>query len=271
MTLFNKQNTNVTNIEIELLGKPIHSLKNELNDIFCNAISTITYHLRDWLKKPDITLDMCDIELNMDNSSDIFSPASILKHSDGGNIHGRMPAELLMLLSDGFYSADIVRTLSTNKGVEDIITSSDLRLQNRLVKLFASFIAPENMWQSTEDATYGEMSLRVEFVLSVQDASGTFRLELDDTLVGNLIDKLNLLPSLPSQEQFTQVLTKTPVKLNTILCRKVLPLDQVLTLKADDIIHIELLSNMPVSIGQECLFNGHIAEQNGQLVLILKD
>ncbi len=48
-----------------------------------------------------------------------------------------------------------------------------------------------------------------------------------------------------------------------------MPLDQVLQLKPGDVFDIDLIQSSPISIGQEHLFNGHVAEQNGQLILII--
>ncbi len=45
-------------------------------------------------------------------------------------------------------------------------------------------------------------------------------------------------------------------------------LSDVVSLKPDDIMPIELLNTVPVSIGNQPLFTGRIAEQDGQLVLI---
>ncbi|MCA2486394.1 MULTISPECIES: FliM/FliN family flagellar motor switch protein, partial [Vibrio] len=50
--------------------------------------------------------------------------------------------------------------------------------------------------------------------------------------------------------------------------KKTMALSDVVSLKPDDIMPIELLNTVPVSIGNQPLFTGRIAEQDGQLVLI---
>ena len=45
-------------------------------------------------------------------------------------------------------------------------------------------------------------------------------------------------------------------------------LSDVVGLQPDDILPIELLNTVPVSISNQTLFSGRVAEQDGQLVLI---
>ncbi|MCA2464993.1 MULTISPECIES: FliM/FliN family flagellar motor switch protein, partial [Vibrio] len=55
---------------------------------------------------------------------------------------------------------------------------------------------------------------------------------------------------------------------NVVLSKKTMALSDVVSLKPDDIMPIELLNTVPVSIGNHPLFPGGIADQDGQLVLI---
>ena len=41
--------------------------------------------------------------------------------------------------------------------------------------------------------------------------------------------------------------------------------------KADDILPIELMTQVPVSIGAVTLFSGRVTEQNGQLAVLIKN
>jgi flagellar motor switch/type III secretory pathway protein FliN len=269
--LNNKLDAEITSVSVELLGKPIHSIKNELHSILTRATPEITHQLRKWLKEPGISLCFRGIDVQATEKPANAHKPAILRHQDGGLITASMPAELLMLLSDGFYSADVKRTPDENGVNPHHITSSDLRLQQRIATLFACHIAPADMWHMVDAISGREISLRAEFSLSLNHLNGSLSVDLDSTLVQTLVDELDLGTSHSIQDKFAQALTHTPVRLNTVLCQKTLPLDQVLKLQPDDIINIDLLSNMPVSIGQERLFTGHVAEQNGQLVLILKD
>ncbi|PJC86438.1 flagellar motor switch protein FliM [Vibrio sp. HA2012] len=271
MKLSTKLDANITNIDIELLGKPINAIKDELHDILFKATLDITHTLRTWLKEPAIKILFSGMTIQVSDKKEYSLKSAVLRHTDGGLLRTHMPSALLMRLSDCFYSADVVRKPSDDSTQEDPLTSSDLRLQHRIAKLIASYIAPEDMWYQIDAITGRDISLRAEFTISLKDFSGVLCLDLDSSLVQTLIDELDLSPSKALKEKFAKALVDTPVKLNTVLCRKTLSLDEVLKLRPNDIINIDLLSSMPVSIGKERLFNGHIAEQNGQLVLILKD
>lgn len=94
---------------------------------------------------------------------------------------------------------------------------------------------------------------------------------LDSELIQTLVSELELTANPELAGEFCQALHTTPVKLDVQLSKNVMPLTQVLTLKPDDILPIELLNHAPVKIGKQTLFTGRVAEQDGQLVLILNE
>ena len=254
-------------LNVDLLGKPIHTIREELKLLLSQASSSVTYQLQRWIKDTDISFELNSVELHRCNNQSHEHSTSIFSHQDHGLLRASLSKSLLLALSDRFYRADIQRSADP----ESSVTSSDIRLQQRLGQLIANHIAPEGMWQKTEAAFSNEVGLQASFRITFGEMHGELLIDLDATLIQILIDELTQVPKEPIQDRFTEGLARTPVTLNAILCRKEMPLDQVLSLQADDIINIDLLSNVPVSIGQEHLFNGRVAEQNGQLVLILKD
>lgn len=254
-------------LNVDLLGKPIHAIREELKLLLSQASSSVTYQLQRWIKDADISFKLNGIELHRCNTQPHAHPTSIFSHQNHGLLRASLSKSLLLALSDRFYGADIQRSANPDCSV----TSSDIRLQQRMGQLIANHIAPEGMWQKTEAAFSNEVGLQASFAIDYGEMRGELLVDLDATLIQILIDELALEPKEPIQDKFTQALAKTPVTLSAVLCRKEMPLDQVVNLQPDDIINIDLLSNVPISIGQEHLFNGRVAEQNGQLVLILKD
>ncbi|MGU3841203.1 FliM/FliN family flagellar motor switch protein, partial [Vibrio diabolicus] len=87
-------------------------------------------------------------------------------------------------------------------------------------------------------------------------------------LIQTLIEQLELQPDTDLYQPFCRSLEATPVRLNVVLSKKKMPLSDVVGLQPNDILPIELLNTVPVSIGNQSLFTGRIAEQDGQLVLI---
>ncbi|OLQ79147.1 hypothetical protein BIT28_02070 [Photobacterium proteolyticum] len=254
-------------LNVELLGKPIHSIRDELNTILDQASSSLCLKLQRWISSVDISLEYKGIELHKCNNQPHAHMASTFSHQHQGLLRASIAQNILLNLSDHFYAAAIHRQVDA----ACTVTSSDSRLQQRMGQLVASYIAPENMWQSTEASFSDEIGLQATFIIKHGNTSGELLIELDAILIQTLIDELVVDSQEPIQAKFADALSRTPVKMNAVLCRKKMPLDQVLNLQPNDIINIDLLSNVPVSIGQEHLFNGRVAEQNNQLVLILKD
>lgn len=187
-----------------------------------------------------------------------------MRHTGGGTAYVTMEPTLLVALADRFYGASIERS-------EPNLTSSDIRLQERIAKLVAGWIAPDEMWSLSAYEFANGMGLHAEFTVQFGKKSGTFTLVLEGKLIQSLIAQLGLERPTHLSDAFNDKLTATPVKLNVLLSRKTLPLSDVLALAPNDILPIELLSSVPVSIGSEQLFTGRVAEQDGQLVLILNN
>jgi flagellar motor switch/type III secretory pathway protein FliN len=99
--------------------------------------------------------------------------------------------------------------------------------------------------------------------------NGELTVFFDNRLVQTLINQLDLQSNENLKPQFYESLKTTPVRLNVLLSKKTMTLSEVLSLSPQDILPIDLLSSPPVSIGNTHLFTGRVAEQDGQLVLIL--
>ncbi|MBE3696425.1 FliM/FliN family flagellar motor switch protein, partial [Vibrio parahaemolyticus] len=82
----------------------------------------------------------------------------------------------------------------------------------------------------------------------------------DTHLIQTLIEQLELQSNGDLYEPFCHSLESTPVRLNVVLSKKTMALSDVVSLRPDDIMPIELLNTVPVSIGNQPLFTGRIAE-----------
>lgn len=254
-------------LDVELLGKPIHKIRDDLIRIFNQSIPEITRHIQHWVRANDLSLEFKNISTVRCRDTDPDYLSSTFCHQQQGLMRSAMSTRLLLALSDRFYGADIARKADDPQS----LSNSDVRLQQRIGHLFASIIAPQEMWQRTDAQLAAGVGLQAQFSVSFGEHQGELWIALDATLIQTLLQELALAPTRPIQPHFQTALSQTPVHLTATLSRKTLPLDQVLSLKSDDILPIELLNQVPVTIGHEHLFNGRIAEQNGQLVLILQD
>lgn len=261
-------------LNTDLLGRPIHTIREELRKILEGSVSGIQNQIQKWLLNYSVSFHFNEITLHFPEHAEAMQAASTFCHQQGGLLSIQLEKASLLGLSDHFYGAAIHRAnASDTSALAGIaLSNSDLRLQQRLGRLIADAIAPDDMWQSMEAIPSNDVGLLVRFTLTCESQSGTLSVLLDGHLIQTLINELELQPQDPAiPHRFRHALEKTPVSLQAVLSRKVMPLSQVLALQPGDIIPIDLLTQAPVSIGQEHLFNGQVADQNGQLVLILKE
>ncbi|SHO55698.1 FliM/FliN family flagellar motor switch protein [Vibrio quintilis] len=261
-----KNNTPVPEVRplnVELLGKPVHLIREKLETIISGSCNKLATELQNWLKNHQIDVKLEFVELHWLKPADIDKHSvTQFKHQDGGTLFVSLENTTLVKLADRFYAADVERQEST-------LTSSDLRLQERIGKLVSQWIAPGEMWEVSESEIGSDVGLRAVATIKYGDHAGHLALIIESNLVQTLINELNLDPAQDLSPQLHRSLEATPVRLNVLLSKKTLPLSDVLSLKPDDILPIELLSTVPVNIGNEHLFSGRVFEQEGQLVLTL--
>lgn len=253
----------VKTLNVELLGKPIHVIRETLETIITESCHGLSGELQTWLNTHHIDADISTVELHTVKPSDIDkSVVTQFCHQAGGSLFVSLNNELLIKLADRFYGANMERSQS-------VITSSDLRLQQRIGKVITHWIAPGEMWQSGEGEIGSGVGLKADITLRYRDHSDTLTLIFESHLVQTLINQLDIQPNRELAYQFNRSLEQTPVRLTALLSKKTMPLSEVLSLAPNDILPIDLLTTVPVSIGGERLFSGRIAEQDEQLVLIL--
>jgi flagellar motor switch/type III secretory pathway protein FliN len=252
-------------VNVELLGKPIHIIKNKLEDLLMNSCQQLSIELQAWLKTQQVNVALENVVLTDLSQANIDAAStSVLKHTENGMLYVAMEPAMLVRFSDQFYGTSIERSNSN-------LTNSDRRLLHRIAKCTSLWIAPESDWSSNEFEITANVGITATLSIQVNSQQASLNITLDHALIQTLINELELTPNQHMASDFCHALHKTPVRLNVQLSKKVLPLTQVLQLKANDILPIELLNHAPVNIGKETLFTGRVAEQDGQLVLILNN
>ncbi|MEF1166494.1 FliM/FliN family flagellar motor switch protein [Vibrio campbellii] len=249
-------------LDVELLGKPIHIIREKLESLISESCAGLTNELQNWLSTNKIEANLVAVELHR------FSPTlldkdqtSTYQHQDGGMVYIHGDAQALIKLADRFYGAATERTSTS-------LTASDLRLQERISRIIINWLAPQEMWQTCEYETPRGIGLHAELSIAFEDFQGAIHLKLDSTMIQTLIEQLALHNDTDLYQPFCRSLESTPVRLNVVLSKKTMALSDVVGLQPDDILPIELLNTVPVSIGNQTLFSGRVAEQDGQLVLI---
>ncbi|PNH95445.1 FliM/FliN family flagellar motor switch protein [Vibrio diazotrophicus] len=261
--LIENLNTDVKPLNVELLGKPIHIVREKLAKIINDSTNGLITELQSWLSGPYIDINIKSVEIfELSNLSFNMKTVSQYNHESGGSLFINLDDKSLIRFSDRFYGTDIERK-------QTVITSSDKRLQDRIGKLISQWVAPKEMWRTSgEDVAFGT-GIKVDLSVTSGEHNGELAVFFDNRLVQTLINQLDLQSNENLKPQFYESLKTTPVRLNVLLSKKTMTLSEVLSLSPQDILPIDLLSSPPVSIGNANLFTGRVAEQDGQLVLIL--
>ncbi|AUI88781.1 flagellar motor switch protein FliM [Vibrio azureus] len=253
----------VKTLDVELLGKPIHIIRDKLEKMILDSCSTLTNELQRWVQKNSL-----DVELNSVSIQKLHHDAvnkehfSTFAHQLGGLVNVYFEPNTLLRLADCFYD-------NTNERPSSHVTTSDVRIQERIGRLVLSFLAPQEMWQSGLYESAQEIGIEITLVIRIDNNKGLFKVTLSNALIQTLLKQLSLSTEHDLSEPFCHALQGTPIRLNVTLAKKQMILSDVINLKPDDIIPIELFNSAPVHIGHHSLFTGHVADQNGQLVLIL--
>lgn len=250
-------------LNVESLGKPIHVIRDRLESLIADSCNSLTYQLQSWLKSSQVEASIEAVSLHSFTTSEMEkSSTSTFRHDAGGRVFVHCDNLTLVKLADCFYDAKMDRT-------DHSLSNSDLRLQQRIGQLVTHWLAPEEMWSGSEFELAAGTGLYAQIKLRLHDHWGSLHIKLDEQLVATLTEQLDLQPNQSLYDSFCHSLTTTPVRLNVLLSKKQMPLSELLSLQANDILPIELLSTVPVSIGDQHLFNGSVAEKDGQLVLII--
>ncbi len=230
-------------------------------------------------------------DLNADNKKilSIQKQPLINQSQHSGLSYCSIDPALLICLSDHFYNDELRKKTDT-------FSQSDLRIQSKIHQLIATSIAPGNMWREHPYERSYDTGINAVLSVTITDdaigkilnnqypdnqdpdntlgssthlITGEINLFLDHQLIETLISKMDLPKPENLNARFQQRLTDTPVTLNVVLTKKVMSLSQAMTLKAKDIIPIDLANKADVIIGDQVLFSGRIAESDGQLVVSL--
>ncbi|ELH4835292.1 FliM/FliN family flagellar motor switch protein [Vibrio harveyi] len=261
----NKVNEPISDInllDVELLGKPIHIIREKLEILISESCSSLTNELQNWLSSNKVEASLVSVELHR------FSPTlldkdqtSTYQHQDEGMVYVHGDSQTLIKLADRFYGATTERSSTS-------LTASDLRLQERISRIITNWLAPQEMWQLCEYETPRGIGLHAELSIAFEDYQGTIHLKLDSAMIQTLIEQLEMHSDADLYQPFCRSLESTPVRLNVVLSKKTMALSDVVGLQPNDILPIELLNTVPISIGPQTFFTGRVAEQDGQLVLI---
>ncbi len=203
----NKVNEPISDInllDVELLGKPIHIIREKLEILISESCSSLTNELQNWLSSNKVEASLVSVELHR------FSPTlldkdqtSTYQHQDEGMVYVHGDSQTLIKLADRFYGATTERSSTS-------LTASDLRLQERISRIITNWLAPQEMWQLCEYETPRGIGLHAELSIAFEDYQGTIHLKLDSAMIQTLIEQLEMHSDADLYQPFCRSLESTP-------------------------------------------------------------
>ncbi|MGR5299415.1 hypothetical protein ACPV5U_29415 [Vibrio mediterranei] len=80
----------VQTLNVELLGKPIHIIRNKLEELLINSCQQLSLELQAWLKTQQVLVELDHVSLtDLPQTNVNATSVSVLKHSDDGMLYTR--------------------------------------------------------------------------------------------------------------------------------------------------------------------------------------
>lgn len=290
---------NVFPIDIRSLGRPLNAAQQSLSPYINQSVKVLEKTVNSMTRRMDCQVRLLSygLEVNYQEIKD-REPICFIHNKYNGQCLVSISQSLIHLIAEAFYGGapsfshqDDTKNHSSNlaeAGIEPEVikpaidshsaelnqpmNASEKRVQARLAATLLNEVSHE--WLvSTEHPTFNNGVLHAKFAIQIEDSHGEIHLHLDD----------GLLLQLTAQDVVTQIdpakvdslrdmhLKQVPLRLNAVLSRQTLTLDQVVNLNVGDIISTEIQEVVDVHAGTLPLYQAHVVERNGHLVLQVID
>ena len=288
---------NVFPIDIRSLGRPLNAAQQSLSPYITQSVKALEQTLNNMTRRTDCHVKLLSYGLDVSYQEiKDREPITFSHNAFGGQCLVSISQPLTHLIAEAFYggtpcfaatdniSNDTADDMLGNNDIESSddgevastkvqpMNASEKRVQARLAATLLHEIS--HQWQvSNEQPAFSNGVLHAKFAIQIAQSYGEIHLHLDDDLLLQLTAK-----DVVSQTEPTKVddlremhLKQVPLRLNAVLSRQTLALDQVINLKVGDIIATDIQEVVDVHAGTLPLYQAHIVERNGHLVLQVID
>ncbi|AJR07780.1 hypothetical protein H744_2c1093 [Photobacterium gaetbulicola Gung47] len=294
---------NVFPIDIRSLGRPLNAAQQSLSPYISQSVKVLEQTLNSMTRRTDCHVKLLSygLEVSYQEIKD-REPICFTHNQLDGQCLVSISQPLIHLIAEAFYGGtpdfshrDKAEPVDLADGNTDAVTedgianggpevsastvnnavamnASEKRVQARLAATLLNQIS--HQWQvSPEQATFGNGVLHAKFAIQIEDSHGEIHLHLDDDLLLQLTAQDVVTQTEPAKvESLREMhLKQVPLRLSAVLSRQTLTLDQVINLNVGDIISTEIQEVVDVHAGTLPLYQAHIVERNGHLVLQVID
>ena len=274
---------NVFPIDIRSLGRPLNAAQLSLSPYISQSVKALEQMLNSMTRRTDCHVKLLSYGLEVGYQEIKGREPVCFSHNNfGGQSIISLSQGLTHLIAEAFYggtpnfsrdeNADgNTETLSPAENAKPM-NASEMRVQARLAATLLNEIS--HQWQATNDKpAFNNGVLHACFSIQIEDYQGELHFHMDDELLLQLT--ASDVVARPDAEKVSaardMLLKQVPLRLNTVLSRQTLTLDQVINLKAGDIIATEIQEVVDVHAGTLPLYQAHIVERSGHLVLQVID
>ena len=288
---------NVFPIDIRSLGRPLNAAQQSLSPYISLSVKALEQTLNNMTRRSDCHVKLLSYGLDVSYQEiKDREPICFSHNAFGGQCLVSISQPLTHLIAEAFYGGTPCFTVANNvsngtaneiQGENNIepneegtieqtkvqpMNASEKRVQARLAATLLNEIS--HQWQvSNEQPAFSNGVLHAKFAIQIEQSYGEIHLHLDDDLLLQLTAK-----DVATQTEPTKVdnlremhLKQVPLRLNAVLSRQTLALDQVINLKVGDIITTDIQEVVDVHAGTLPLYQAHVVERNGHLVLQVID
>ncbi|MGR5065548.1 FliM/FliN family flagellar motor switch protein [Photobacterium sp. DNB22_13_2] len=294
---------NVFPIDIRSLGRPLNAAQQSLSPYINQSVKMLEKTLNSMTRRSDCNVKLLSYGLDVSyqeikdrepicfthNKFDgqcLVSISQPLTHLIAEAFYGGTPSFALkdkaepsaITDADSDSSAKVESTeakpvsAKASPAKTQPMNASEKRVQARLAATLLNQVS--HQWQvSTEQPTFSNGVLHAKFAIQIEDSHGEIHLHLDDDLLLQLTAKDVVTQIDPAKVDSLRDmhLKQVPLRLNAVLSRQTLTLDQVINLNVGDIISTEIQEVVDVNAGTLPLYQAHVVERNGHLVLQVID
>ena len=280
---------NVFPIDIRSLGRPLNAAQQSLSPYINQSVKALEQTLNNMTRRTDCQVKLLSygLEVSYQEIKD-REPICFTHNKHNGQCLVSISQSLIHLIAEAFYGGTPsfchqVETTADSEAIEPVIepdssplnqpmNASEKRVQARLAATMLNEVS--HQWLvSTEQPTFNNGVLHATFAIQIEDSHGEIHLHLDDDLLLQLTAEDVVTKTDPAKVEHLRDthLKQVPLRLNAVLSRQTLTLDQVVNLNAGDIISTEIQEVVDVHAGTLPLYQAHVVERNGHLVLQVID
>lgn len=290
---------NVFPIDIRSLGRPLNAAQQSLSPYINQSVKVLEQTLNNMTRRTDCQVKLLSygLEVSYQEIKD-REPICFTHNKYNGQCLVSISQSLIHLIAEAFYGGTptFCHQEAANSNTSDLpdtdidaavghsgihsystvlnqpMNASEKRVQARLAATLLNEVS--HQWQvSAEQPTFTNGVLHAKFAIQIEDSYGEIHLHLDDDLLLQLTAEDVVTKSDPALVDSLREahLKQVPLRLGAVLSRQTLTLDQVVNLKVGDIISTEIQEVVDVHAGTLPLYQAHVVERNGHLVLQVID